>query len=335
MRGVTNRAEASSIIPNQGLCEVFLGLEARTDLKQSTIIALTAAFAVALLGTGQDAQAGDGTKVKSKGKTAKKSTGEVSYAVRGTGAETGLAGINLYDSGLKVLKLYGNPESIGAITVGGAAAGGGDGQGGPPGGFGGPAAGGGRGGGRPGGGGGGGPAAPSSASIFPGELTGDADRWTPVDARQRPSSFSPPGGGQGGPSGPPAGVGGPGSTPDGAAGGGTNTASETSTFTRWQYTKNGTKLSFVIDKFNRVLQIEAIGLVNRNISTKRGVGFGNTFQTVMNKYAPANEPDGYDLAGNNFTIRFLTRSRVAFRLTQLGGKNPHVVTGIVVSAGKK
>ena len=53
MRGVTNWDEASSIIPNQGLYEVLLGLEARTDLKQSTIIALTAAFAVALLGTGR------------------------------------------------------------------------------------------------------------------------------------------------------------------------------------------------------------------------------------------------------------------------------------------
>ena len=142
------------------------------------------------------------------------------------------------------------------------------------------------------------------------------------------ASDAPPGAPAGGPGG-----GGGAAAPGG--GGGGNTAAETTTFTRWQYTKNGTKLAFVIDKFNRVLQIEAIGLVNKNISTKRGVGFGNTFQTVMNKYAPANEPDGYDLAGNNFTIRFLTRSRVAFRLTQLGGKTPHVVTGIVVSAGKK
>lgn len=307
-------------------------------MKQSKFIALSAAFAVVLLGTGQEAQAGDGTKVKSKGKTAKKSTGEVKYAVRGSGAETGLAGINLYDSGLKVLKLYGNPESIGAITVGSTTEAGG-GEGGPPGGFGGP---GGRGGGGDSGGGRSAPpGAPAMGSIFPGDLTGDGNLWVPVVDRQRPSSVAPPagagdgeGGGRGA-SGPPSRGGG--APPAGGApgGAGANTASESTTFTRWQYTKNGTKLSFVIDKFNRVLQIEAIGLVNKNISTKRGVGFGNTFQTVMNKYAPSNEPDGYDLAGNNFTIRFLTRSRVAFRLTQLGGKTPHVVTGIVVSAGKK
>lgn len=302
-------------------------------MKQSKFIALSAALAVVLLGTGQEAQAGDGTKVKSKGKTASKSTGEVRYAVRGTGAETGLAGINLYDSGLKVLKVYGNPELISAITVASAADAGG-GEGGPPGGF-----GGGRGGARPPSGGGSGPAgaaaAPSSLGLFPGDIAGGSDQWVPVPDRQRGAPQAagmdipdgPPGGGNGG---------GGGRAGGGAApAGGGNTASESTTFTRWQYTKNGTKLSFIIDKFNRVLQIEAIGLVNKNISTKRGVGFGNTFQTVMNKYAPANEPDGYDLAGNNFTIRFLTRSRVAFRLTQLGGKNPHVVTGIVVSAGKK
>ncbi len=332
-------------------------------MKQSTIIALTAAFAVALLGTGQDAQAGDGTKIKksSKGKTASKSTGEIKYAVRGTGAETGLAGINLYDSGLKVLKVYGNPESISAISVGGTSTTGGDGQGGPPGGFGG---GGGRGP-TPGGAGGrGAPSgtdaapAPTSASIlppgadnfqiFPSDTLGNGSLWQPIVGNygQNPGTMAPPpgkgmggdsgnaGGGRPAQAGPPAGMGGMGG-PGGGAGAGANAASESTTFTRWQYTKNGTKLAFVIDKFNRVLQIEAIGLANRNISTKLGVGFGNTFQTVMNKYAPINEPDGYDLAGNNFTIRFLTRSRVAFRLTQLGGKNPHVVTGIVVSAGKK
>jgi len=327
-------------------------------LKQSKFIALSAAFAVVLLGSGQEAQAGDGTKVKSKGKTAKKSTGEVRYAVRGTGAETGLAGINLYDSGLKVLQVYGNPEAISAITVGGAAATGG-GEGGPPGGFGGargPSGGGGGAPGRPGGGGG--AASPTADSIlppglgnfelFPSDAMGDGALWKPavgnfgqpVDVRQG-TRLPPKGPGVSGGGRPPSGggaegVGAPqGATPGGAPAGGGNTASESTTFTRWQYTKNGTKLAFIIDKFNRVLQIEAIGLVNKNISTKRGVGFGNTFQTVMNKYAPANEPDGYDLAGSNFTIRFLTRSRVAFRLTQLGGKTPHVVTGIVVSAGKK
>lgn len=323
-------------------------------MKQSKFIALSAAFAVVLLGTGQEAQAGDGTRVKSKGKTAKKSTGEVRYAVRGTGAETGLAGINLYDSGLKVLQVYGNPESINAISVGGTTdAGGGD--GGPPGGFGGgrgPSGGGGGAPGRPGGGGG--AATPTADSIlppglgnfqlFPSDAMGDGALWQPAVGNFGQKGGMAPGQAAGAPQGagafgggrPPSGgpppAGGGGSAP---AGGGGNTASETTTFTRWQYTKNGTKLAFVIDKFNRVLQIEAIGLVNKNISTKRGVGFGNTFQTVMNKYAPANEPDGYDLAGSNFTIRFLTRSRVAFRLTQLGGKTPHVVTGIVVSAGKK
>jgi hypothetical protein len=49
----------------------------------------------------------------------------------------------------------------------------------------------------------------------------------------------------------------------------------------------------------------------------------------------ASDPDGFDISGNNFTIRFLTRDRVAFRLTQLSTKKSHVVTGIVVAAGKQ
>ncbi len=160
--------------------------------------------------------------------------------------------------------------------------------------------------------------------------------WVPTDMRQqRGAPMSPEDGGGRPPSGgPPPGVGGPGGS--GAPGGGANTANESTTFTRWNYTKNGTKLGFVIDKFNRVLQIEAIALENKGIQTRRGVGFGSTFSTVMKRYAPGgNDPDGYDLAGNHFTVRFLTRTRVAFRLTQLAAKTPHVVTGIVVSAGKK
>ncbi|HLO97614.1 MAG TPA: hypothetical protein VK171_03375, partial [Fimbriimonas sp.] len=46
-----------------------------------------------------------------------------------TGPETGLLGVKLFDSGLKVLQIYGNPDSI--TAVGGNSAGGGGGQGGP------------------------------------------------------------------------------------------------------------------------------------------------------------------------------------------------------------
>jgi hypothetical protein len=76
-------------------------------------------------------------------------------------------------------------------------------------------------------------------------------------------------------------------------------------------------------------------LQNQRIKTRRGVGFGSTFSSVMKSYAPYADPDGYDISGNNFTIRFLTRHRVAFRLSQLSTKKAHVVTGIVVAAGKQ
>lgn len=91
----------------------------------------------------------------------------------------------------------------------------------------------------------------------------------------------------------------------------------------------------MIDKFNRVVQIEAIGLQNKQVQTKRGIGFGSSFAAVMKAYSPAQEPDGYDIAGDNFTIRYLTRTRVAFRFSRLSTKKSHVVTGIVVAAGKK
>lgn len=250
-----------------------------------------------------------------------------------TGPETGLLGVKLFDSGLKVLQIYGNPDSISAISIGTSSAGG---SGGPPGGL------GGRGGGAPaggpprggGGGGMGNPQPPNpERDLIPGGLLDDPNALR-QGASQAPSlgMDAPPAapGGGGGP-GVPGNKGGGGGAPAGGGGG----ATEAAVVTRWNYTRNGTKLAFVIDKFNRVLQIEAIGLQNARVKTRRGIGFGSTFRSVMGAYAPQADPDGYDIAGNNITVRFLTRHRVAFRLSQLSNKKSHVVTGIVVAAGKQ
>lgn len=246
-----------------------------------------------------------------------------------TGPETGLLGVKLFDSGLKVLQIYGNPDSIAAVGAGGA--GGGGGQGGPPPGMGGPS------GGPPTGGGGGGGAPMGvpgkGASLYPGGLLDD-----PNALRQGGPEGSSTAGASGAPTGPPPGVGGPPpgvGRPGGGGGGGGSAATEAAVLTRWTYTRNGTKLAFVIDKFNRVLQIEAIGLENKRVKTRRGIGFGSTFRSVMGAYAPQADPDGYDISGKNITVRFLTRHRVAFRLSQLSTKKSHVVTGIVVAAGKQ
>jgi hypothetical protein len=283
---------------------------------------------------------------EAQSKSSKKTTSaKKSSSKKVTGPENSLVGIRIYDDALRVLSMYGNPDTITSVSVGSTSSTG-DGGGGGRGGFGGPpSTGPGGGSGAPRGGGSGAPMKPSSDSVtdfIPGSfLDGPVGNFQGV----------PKGGGgpRGGPSGPPPGVGGPprggggagsmdsGMPPGAPGGGGAPGASsnETAEFTRWTYTRNGTKLGFVVDKFNRVVQIEAIGLQNAQVRTKRGVGFGSSFTNVMNAYAPSQEPDGYDLNGDNFTIRFLTRTRVAFRLTRLSTKKSHVVTGIVVAAGKK
>ncbi len=87
----------------------------------------------------------------------------------------------------------------------------------------------------------------------------------------------------------------------------------------------------MLDKFNRVSQIEAVGLSNKSVRTKRGISFGSSFGTIINKY---NAPDGYEINGDNIVVRYLVRDRVAFRLSRVNAKKPHVVTGVVVAAGK-
>ena len=296
-----------------------------------------AAIALTTVMTASIADAGTFQKSKSKAKS-KKSSGGGSYS----GPETGLLGVKLYDSGLKVISLYGNPDTITTVGGGTSSSTAGGGQGGPPGGFGGPAGAPGK-----GGGGGGAPMTPGTDTIIPGGLVpgsfgdplpnmqkgGPAGGGAGMGGATAPPAPGGPGGGPGAP--PQGGRGGAPGGPGNPGGAGGSGATEAAVFTRWTYNKNGSKLAFVVDKFDRVIQIEAIGLQNQTVRTRHGIGFGSSFTQVMKAYAPYADPDGYDISGNNFTIRFLTRHRVAFRLTQLSTKKAHVVTGIVVAAGKQ
>jgi hypothetical protein len=104
--------------------------------------------------------------------------------------------------------------------------------------------------------------------------------------------MGPGGPGMGGPGRPGGmGPGGPGGAP--GVGGGEQ---DRVTFTRWVYNREGSKYAFIIDKAGHVVQIEAIGIDNNRVKTKRGIGFGATFAQVLKNYQ---QPDGYEIGGEN------------------------------------
>jgi hypothetical protein len=257
-----------------------------------------------------------------------------------SGAETGLLGVHLYDSGVKVITMFGSPNSIEAVSIGGSGGGGGNGGGGPIGGAGGP--------GGPGGGTAG-PAPPppgtngrlnqfddfgngllqAGSILKPHEKTGN-----PLAGAGNGSAPTLGGGtGNGNTLGPSSGP--------GAGNNNTNNSGEATTFTRWIYNRAGCKYGFVFDKFNRVVQIEAIGMGNAKVHTARGIRFGSTFGQIIKRYntknaeGGTNAPDGYEVAGDSFTVRYLVKNKVAFRLNRLAKDGPQVVTAIAVSAGKQ
>lgn len=306
------------------------------------------ALGLALLGTtGADAAQRKHKKAKSVVKAKAKASKPW------TGAENSLVGIKLYDSGLRVIEVYGTPDDIQALNYSGAAGGGAPGGGGPgAGGPGGPPPGFGGAPGRAGGGSGGSSGGSAAASNIPdpfefGDTVFDQVGAGRPGGRGRPGAAGGPPPGFGGPSGaggsgrnggfPPGVPGGPGGPGAGGPGGGagvpgtTGGASDRVTFTRWVYNRDGSKYAFIIDKAGRVVQIEAIGLDNGRVKTKRGIGFGATFASIMRSYS---QPDGYEIGGENLMIKYLVHDNVAFRLSRLGTKKPQVVTGIVVAAGK-
>jgi hypothetical protein len=222
-------------------------------------------------------------------------------------AETKLVGISILDPGLKLLDTFGSPDEIQPLSIGGGGVG-------PGGGFGG-ASGANAGGGPRGG------ASPTSIDLIGDPFTAGAT------LNQRGGVNLEAGGQQGG----PVGAGGTGGGVGPAGGGGAQTDANRILYTRWVYRRGSSKYAFVVDKFNRVVQIEAIGLADSKVGTSRGIRFGSTFANVIKAY---NVPDAYEISGDSIVIRYLVRDHVAFRLSRLKAKEPHRVTGIVVAAGK-
>jgi hypothetical protein len=245
------------------------------------------------------------------------------------GGETGLVGVKLYDTGTRVISLYGNPTEIQPVGVGGDQAGpSGGGPGGNPGGR--PGVGGPGGPGGAGPGGGGGAASPSAASSHaPSMGFGFGDELLRQRGRGGLEGEFEGGGGPPGPG--PVGGGGGGQPGLGMPGGGAGAPSGKILYTRWVYKRGASKYGFIIDKFNRVVQVEAIGLSDPKVRTSKGIRLGSTFADVMKKYQT---PDGYEISGDNIVVRYLVRNKVAFRLSRLADKRPHVVTGVVVAGGK-
>lgn len=249
-------------------------------------------------------------------------------APRAPSAEVRLVGIALFADGIEVINRYGNPTDVEAVGGGGGGAVGPTGARGP--------AGGGGGGARSnprGGAGGGGGAAADALSIRPGTFNFGDEMLRLQGPPGAPSAAGAAAGGGGGQGprrgGPDEGAGGPAAGPGGGVGSG-NTG-EKILYTRWIYNRGPSKYGFVLNKFNKVVQVEAIGMNDAKVKTARGIGYGATFSQIIRKYGA---PDGYEISGNSLVVRYLVKNKVAFRLNRLGENKPHVVTGIVVAGGK-
>lgn len=250
-------------------------------------------------------------------------------APKAPSAEVRLVGVALFSDGVDIINRYGNPTDVQAVGGGGGGSVGPTGNARPG------AAGGGGGRANPrSGGGGGGGAAADALSIRPGTFNFGDEMLRLQGPPGAPSAAgaSAGGGGQGPRRGGPGEGGG---APAGGAGGpgelGTGNTGDKILYTRWIYNRGPSKYGFVLNKFNKVVQVEAIGMNDPKVKTARGIGYGATFSQIIKKYGA---PDGYEITGNSLVVRYLVKNKVAFRLNRLGENRPHVVTGIVVAGGK-
>jgi len=264
----------------------------------------------------------------------------------GNGAETGLVGIHIMDPGTKVIAMFGNPDEIlnlGQLPSSTPGPAGGSGFGGnnfngPPGG---PGFGPGNRGGFPPGVPGGpnrppgkqGPAAGGKWTTDPGwDFQNDTLLKTQLTGTLGPGAQ---GGGQpgfrGGP--PPGFQGPPGQNQNQFDSGQVGSEpAPTPYYVRWVYKKGPSQYSFIVDKEDRVVQIEAVGMGDPRVRTNKGLTFGGTFADLMKRYGT---PDGYEITGDSLVLRYLSKNHVAFRLNRLETDKPHEITAIVVAGGKR
>lgn len=248
-------------------------------------------------------------------------------AVKG-GAETGLVGIKLYDTAIDLVRRFGNPDDVQTVGGGGGGAvgpAGGGGQGGGQG-----AAGGAR------GGRGGGAAGGSSVAewMLPPTPPSGFSTIGLFQGGQEPT-FAGAGGApppQGG--GAPTAAGAPGAGAPGGGGQGAGAAQGQDSrilYTRWVYKRGNSRFGFILNRYGQVIQIEAIGANDSRVVTNKGIRYGAKFADIIKQYGV---PDAYEINGNSLVVRYLVKNKVAFRLNRLKDDAPHVVTGIVVAAGK-
>lgn len=245
-------------------------------------------------------------------------------SVRSNAAENKLVGIALYATGLDLVRKFGSPDEIQALG------GGGNNQIGPAGGNN-PATGGPGAPGTPqaGAGGGSGGASSAGTDIMRRGDWGATEFFLQGGGRGRESEAGLGGGApQGGPGASGPGAGGPGGGAGAPAAGGN---AGRILFTRWIYKRGNSRFGFVLDKQNHVIQIEAIGTADSRVYTNRGIRYGSQVKDIINRYGA---PDAYEIQGDQIVMRYLINSHVAFRLNRLKTDKPHVVTGIVVAAGK-
>ena len=275
---------------------------------------MTLAFSMALTMALAD---GNGTNAGRKGASS------TAGGVRSTAPENKLVGIALYATGIDVVRKFGSPDQI--LALGG----GGTGQIGPAGAGGGPTgANAGPGGAPAQGGGGAGGAGATGIDNLRGKDWGTTEFFLQGGrGREDLENAGLTGGApQGGP-GP--GAQGPGG--GGGAGAPAAIAGSRLLFTRGVYKRGNSRFAFILDKFNHVIQIEAIGTADSRVYTNRGIRYGSQVKDIILRYGA---PDAYEIQGDQIVMRYLINSHVAFRLNRLQTDRPHVVTGIVVAAGK-
>jgi hypothetical protein len=126
--------------------------------------------------------------------------------------------------------------------------------------------------------------------------------------------------------------GGAGTPPPGTVAGGSEAERKKEVvFTRWIYRRVSSQYAFVLDRSGRVVQIEAMGLQDPKVRTRKGITLGDNFADIVKVYKA---PESYELSETQVIVRYLNKHGVAFRLAKIDGEKPHKVVGIIVSAGK-
>ncbi len=100
-------------------------------------------------------------------------------------------------------------------------------------------------------------------------------------------------------------------------------------FTRWTFQRKSSRYSFVLNPNGEILLIEAQGLEDSKVQTKKNITLGDLFSKAIAQYG---NPDKYTKIKNNLLVNYQNKYGLVLGITKENHSSKYLISQIIISA---